>query len=339
KRVSNTEATLTIHADSIEQKAEKSELLNYVDKQEYSNKVGSLETSIDNITGRVEETEGTLDKVTGDIVEVSEKYAQLEIRADGIESEVSRVEEDVNGKITSANTQIQQNADSIRNKVDTLDYNRDKDGIISDITANRTEISQLSDEIELRVTKEEFENHEIVGRNLIRNSCNFSDMTGWGRGTIVTKDGYKAIEVSSGTLSGAQNGAILEPDTYYVYSGWLMSSQDYNSDNIGFGNPLHYQVQYDGSNSAGYVSRRVLSKPEGIIPSETWFKISILIKTRVDNPNGELKFNPFIYENTSDAITSNKYWARDFYLTKGEKQLEDWTPAPEDALERITKAE
>src|SRR5699024_3113284 len=170
ERISNTEATLTIHADSIEQKAEKSELLNYVDKQEYSNKVGSLETSIDNITGRVEETEGTLDKVTGDIVEVSEKYAQLEIRADGIESEVSRVEEDVNGKITSANTQIQQNADSIKHKVDTLDYNRDKHGIISDIAANRTEINQLSDEIELRVTKEEFENLEIGGRNLLPNT-------------------------------------------------------------------------------------------------------------------------------------------------------------------------
>src|SRR5699024_3704268 len=309
KRVSNTEATLTIHADSIEQKAEKSELLNYVDKQEYSNKVGSLETSIDNITGRVEETEGTLDKVTGDIVEVSEKYAQLEIRADGIESEVSRVEEDVNGKISSANTQIQQNANCIKNKVDNLDYNRDKDGIISDITANRTEINQLSDEIELRVTKEEFENLEIGGRNLLPNTS--------------------------------------QDPVLYSKTSWDWNSQRFRLDDldrlgIDVGTELTLKVYIKNPTQDARAFLQFTSKTPTyrqyygnyVYEGESgWSTVTIKI-AQADLNN----FNYLDIAVRGKLSTSGTVELAMKKLEKGNKAT-DWTPAPEDVDARMTKAE
>ena len=168
---------------------------------------------------------------------------------------------------------------------------------------------------------------EVGGRNLLRNSGNFSTTDGWNTGTVVDKDGYKTIEVSSDIIKMNSNLPILEPNTYYVYSGWLMSSEDYESSNIENRKPLHFQARYNDSTTAGYESTQLITKDyPSVIPANTWFKITLLIKTRKDNKEDDIEFVPYVF---SGGFTDSKYWLRDFKLEKGNKAT-DWTPAPED---------
>lgn len=165
-------------------------------------------------------------------------------------------------------------------------------------------------------------------RNLLKNSGNFENNVGWSRGAIVSKSGYKAIEVYSGTLGGRDNSVILETNTHYVYSGWLMSSEDYDPKHITHSVPLHCQVRYNEKNSGGLKNSRIVYKPNEVIPSETWFKIVVAFESIEENPDGNITFIPFVYS-TREGFTGVKYWMRDFKLEKGE-EASPWTPAPED---------
>src|SRR5690625_4293610 len=170
----------------------------------------------------------------------------------------------------------------------------------------------------------------IGGRNLITNSGKFNDISGWSRGVIVTKDGYKAIQVDSGTLQHTRF-IRLEPDTEYVYSAWLMSSVDIPSNQINASQPLHNQMRSGGSNSGARASRRLLTTDyPDIIPANTWFKIEILVKTRADI-DSDARFVPYIYSGSNNIFTNQRYWVRDFKLEKGNKAT-DWSPAPEDVI-------
>src|SRR5690625_5133058 len=170
----------------------------------------------------------------------------------------------------------------------------------------------------------------ISGRNLTTNSGKFNDISGWSRGVIVTKDGYKAIQVDSGSLQHTRF-IRLEPDTEYVYSAWLMSSVDIPSNQINASQPLHNQMRSGGSNSGARASRRLLTTDHpDIIPANTWFKIEILVKTRADI-DSDARFVPYIYSGSNNIFTNQRYWVRDFKLEKGNKAT-DWSPAPEDVI-------
>src|SRR5699024_4061638 len=170
---------------------------------------------------------------------------------------------------------------------------------------------------------------EVGGRNLLRNSGNFASVDGWSKGEVVTKNEHKAIEVSGGSINMNSNLPILEPNTCYVYSGWLMSSEDYDPNDIEPRYPLHFQAKYDGSDTDGYASMKLTNNDYPyVIPANTWFKITTLIKTREENESDDIEFKPYVYTYSGNII-NNKYWLRDFKLEKGNKAT-PWTPAPED---------
>lgn len=321
ERISSAETSITAHSEAIEQKAEKSELINYVDKTEYTNKVGSLETSINGITGRVEKTEGTLDNITGELESVSEQYAELSIKADGIASEVSRVEEDLDGKIESTNSLVRQNADAIEQKVSSLDYNKDKTGILSSIEANTSSISQLTDEINLRVTKEEVE--DFV------NGLDFSN-----RNLFIPNDNVEFRKSTDITK--------VAPYSFYAESRWL-----------GFSEPI--SIKGGETITVSFWAKSETEETDTLLTQRVGFIGDPEDNDRTSNHsrNVEVTTEWQYYENTFTVADlteyirfyarsdteDNKVWINGLMIVRGNKAPIDYSPAPEETESRITKAE
>lgn len=76
----------------------------------------------------------------------------------------------------------------------------------------------------------------------------------------------------------------------------------------------------------GVLSRRLITTNIGTIPKNNWFRIGVGFETIKHNPNGDIKFVPYIYRGN---FVENKYWVRDFKLEKG-NNITPWQPAPED---------
>src|SRR5699024_4382794 len=146
-------------------------------------KIEDLENLRDELFGRVESIEEYVDELKGSIGEDIENIGKLadELRelANNIQTELGDFEgrivnveqtvdeangiilsfvediERIEGQVNINSSSIEQQAGLIASKVDSVEYQEDKDGIINSIEKNNTAIEQLSDEIELRVTKEE----------------------------------------------------------------------------------------------------------------------------------------------------------------------------------------
>lgn len=201
RRIAKTEATLDVHAESISQKAEKSELKDYVTSKQYTEKVGSLETSINGITGTVKDIEADVDKNTNEITSAQSKISSLEVTADDITTQVSDIKSDV----TTAQkdiSKVEQKAGKIESTVSSV--RTDLDATDKGMKANETRIKQLPDEIDLAV-KEGIGDLQIGGRNLLQES---------------TSDNL--IPSSSGWITTWTNGwsywAEVEPNKVYTVS-------------------------------------------------------------------------------------------------------------------------
>ncbi|MEK3887445.1 phage tail spike protein [Bacillus sp. FSL K6-3431] len=102
--VSAQETTLQQHAGLISAKAEKSEVYtradvntklgSKIDTTVYNNKMGQLDVSISGISGRVSNTEATVNGLTGDVSSALSQVASLDVRADQVDIRVSEVRAD-----------------------------------------------------------------------------------------------------------------------------------------------------------------------------------------------------------------------------------------------------
>src|SRR5699024_5931745 len=101
-------------------KAEKSELTNYVDKQQYNEKIGQLDVSINGITGTVSDIKADVDKNTGDIKSANSKIAKVEQTANGLTTTVSNISADVN-KAKQDITKVEQTAGRIESTVSSIE--------------------------------------------------------------------------------------------------------------------------------------------------------------------------------------------------------------------------
>ncbi|MGY6209738.1 phage tail spike protein [Cytobacillus firmus] len=86
----------------------------------YNNKMSQLDLSISGISGRVTNTETSINDLTGEVNSAKSQIATLDIKADGIATSVSEVRndldaltEDVDNRFLSAETNISQNATQI----------------------------------------------------------------------------------------------------------------------------------------------------------------------------------------------------------------------------------
>ncbi|MCM3111689.1 phage tail protein [Lederbergia lenta] len=128
-RISKTELTLDIHAEGIAAKAEKTDV--YTRKQMddslgkklettvYSKKMGELDLSITGITGRVENTESTVDGINGQLLATKNQLSELNIAVEGIGLSVSDITKDL-GETRKQVAAIDLKADKIISTVEDI---------------------------------------------------------------------------------------------------------------------------------------------------------------------------------------------------------------------------
>src|SRR5699024_9705881 len=126
-----------------------------------------------------------------------------------------------------------QNTEAISQKVSSIDYERDKTGILSSIESNETAINQLSDEIDLRVTKEEFESGmaNISTVNLISSLPDVWEQGGYDANVNPVDNGSK-----SKIRTKKNQNVLLSPATEYTLSSELIKTY------IGLGNTFNLKV-------------------------------------------------------------------------------------------------
>lgn len=83
-----------------------------VDLTVYNNKVSELVVSIDGLSGRVKNTETSIDSITGDVDSALSQIGQLDVKADGIIADVSEISSDLEGT-QSKLAQLEIKADEI----------------------------------------------------------------------------------------------------------------------------------------------------------------------------------------------------------------------------------
>jgi hypothetical protein len=163
-RISQTEATLNIHAGQIAAKAESSELENYVDKQVYSNDLGEWTVGTGSIRGRVESTEAEIDNISGEYDDFYQEYSEFKLESDTFMTRVGTLSDDGDTLVEQVSS-IEQTANSISSTIQNIETGTGED-FEDYLIATHSRIEQLDDEINLAVG-EGIADMEIGGRNLI----------------------------------------------------------------------------------------------------------------------------------------------------------------------------
>lgn len=161
-RLSNAETSITQNAEEIELRATKTEVKQLENELNViSTRVSNAETAIIQNSEEINlrATKEEIQLIEDEVSSISQNVANLTVAFDNITSEVSRVEQDLDGKIQANTSLIQQTAQGINARIDDFryEYDQDKTDILSSIEQNRSEINALSDQIQLRVTREEFD--------------------------------------------------------------------------------------------------------------------------------------------------------------------------------------
>lgn len=94
---------------------------------------------------------------------------QIELRAtkDEVTQTLNNALEPIRNDVQSNKATLNVHAEKIDSKVSKSDYTTDKDDIVSRLDSSETIQEQLSDEINRRITVEEYENMKIVTRNIL----------------------------------------------------------------------------------------------------------------------------------------------------------------------------
>lgn len=158
----------------------------------------------DSISLKVEEGIQASD-LSGQVTQNSQNIAELQITANGITSTVSSNYSDLNNKISSANSLIQQNADSISSKVD-------KNGIISSI-------NQSSESVTINARK-----INLTG------AVTFSSFDSSTQNTINNASSNASSALS--TANSAYNKADSVEDTANTAYNWADTAWDRSYDNM-----------------------------------------------------------------------------------------------------------
>lgn len=196
-------------------------------------------------------------------------------------------------------------------------------------------IKTQADKIALTVTKEEFDNLQMSGRNVLRTSGNFIDFPSiadfWadnGGGCAIDTDvlfnGHNTI------LSFVGNGIHgiwykLENGVEYTYSAMIRSNENYTGDGV---TPLHY---WAGKDNAHQNKFRVVKYDTSLVAG-VWKLVYVTFKL-ISDANS---FYPFIYAHGNGTRVFNIAF---MCLTKGNVPMINWEPAIEDVNDTIAKQE
>lgn len=253
-----------------------------------NNKVTSLETSVNGISGKVTNLEKTttdlgtsIEGVQGEVSTLKSDVASLEVTTSGISQKVSSVESTtatLSGKVNTANN----NATNALN------------------TANSTN------------TK--LNNLQIGGRNLLRNSQNYSNWLGENGTTVSIMDNSnEPTKILQVTTNGSASGHVkINVSNYIKGKEYILS---FYAKNISGDKTINFEPHgapvYSVTSTSEWVQYKVK-----IIPNLNWSSIS-----------------PYFYFNNKN--NTSVFQIKNVKLEEGNKAT-DWTPAPEDVSQDAT---
>lgn len=171
--------------------------------------------------------------------EQGQKISQLEVSLDGIRTEVSEVSNTANGAMTKATT-VEQTVDGISSTV--TQVQSDLSAAEGNIATNTSSITQLSNEIDLKVSKTDFTGEEIVSKinlapdNIVISSphidlsgtvtvSSLADGTTTIDGACIKTGSVSANRISGGELSGV---SLNIADKFLVSNSGVMTCTDAN---------------------------------------------------------------------------------------------------------------
>ena len=171
--------------------------------------------------------------------EQGQKISQLEVSLDGIRTEVSEVSSTANAAMTKATT-VEQTVDGISSTV--TQVQSDLSAAEGNIATNTSSITQLSNEIDLKVSKADYTGEEIVSKinlapdNIIISSphidlsgtvtvSSLADGTTTIDGACIKTGSVSANRISGGELSGV---SLNIADKFLVSNSGVMTCTDAN---------------------------------------------------------------------------------------------------------------
>ena len=171
--------------------------------------------------------------------EQGQKISQLEVSLDGIRTEVSEVSSTANGAMTKATT-VEQTVDGISSTV--TQVQSDLSAAEGNIATNTSSITQLSNEIDLKVSKSDYTGEEIVSKinlapdNIVISSphidlsgtvtvSSLADGTTTIDGACIKTGSVSANRISGGELSGV---SLNIADKFLVSNSGVMTCTDAN---------------------------------------------------------------------------------------------------------------
>ena len=188
------------------------------------------------------------------------------------------------------------------------------------------EIKKNSDSIELRVTKTDFENLKIGGRNLLRNSKG-DDNTDWiYKGTVTADDEKGSCIVKSITktsedfLAPSRTGKI-EPSTQYTFSCDIYVDENVNSVD------MFWLADTEASKKTGTGFVNATQFVTGLKPTVgKWQRVTKTFTTKSNDYTGFIRIDN---NGSKTSGTAAALKVANLKLEKGNRAT-DWTPAPED---------
>ena len=305
-----------------------------------SNKADS--STVTAVTSRVSKNE---QDITGINTTIGELQDTIETKADG-----STVET-VSNKLNTVSDTVDGHTQTLTSVQNTLVTKADS-STVSTLQQNYATFKQQTEQFESTVgttyaTKEEFNNLEVGGRNLLlwsapseKNHAKIA--TPSSSNSFATEDGCACYKITGSATNGTQyasNGkkiVALEADTQYTYSAWVKLTTTGSTTNVPFNFTSlgHFSIINNATASdtthEDIPAKRVYS-PDTVSVG-VWTKIQLTFTT--NSLNGS-KFGVYPKYSLGDAYT---LFIRDQKLEKGNKAT-DWTPAPEDIETRMSSAE
>ncbi|MDW4175289.1 phage tail spike protein [Staphylococcus saprophyticus] len=264
---------------------------------------------------------------------VATTESDIKVLQDGLKLTATKteVEQTLNDKLTPIQNQVNEQKatldvlpEQIASKVSKSDYTTDQNNIVSRLDSAETERQQLSDEINDRVTLKNYETFkneitedvnsvQVGARNLLRNSLTLEKYFDEPRESNIVDvfdTNYAHVTSSSlfGYLVATANRNKFKPNTY-TFSMYVKTDT-----------PFSMKVGYRDNAPAIYGNIDVTTEWKRIVITFTTTEITTTGRYIYWYPNGNN-----LYFSHPKLETGNK--------------VTDWSPAPEDIQEQITKAE
>ena len=266
--------------------------------------VTSLKTQADKDRQQLQTTSQNLDKARQDLLSNSNRIDGISNQIPNLSDEISRV----NGSVTSLKTQ----ADKDRQQLQTTSQNLDK--ARQDLLSNSNRIDKLTvglDSVNINVNNvnSKVDNIKIGGTNLMQNTTkDYVKFTGDGWGVSYLTPNNQAIPVIGGET--------------YTFSAWVKN----DSSSAGRVDLEIYQYNAKGENKQnGSSSEFSVWASPGEEKRLVFTKTLLADTTKVR-----------LHTRNRDKNGTVTYWTKMAKVEKGNVPT-DWSPAPEDEIERVSQ--